>query len=304
MNSALAPYAFGLLAVIVIYLLSRAVTGSWSPIALARGNNRQTSTSLLQNLVFTVVTIFAYVTVVAARCIARQPSEPLPPLPTLPINLLIMMGFSFATSTGSKYIAISNIQKRLTTTEDNSNVVSNRDGDVDLIKVQMLIWTFVAAAIYVVMLVAFVSAKCYLDTIAAAACPNGAALPDIDGSLLVLMGLSEGGYVAGKLVSRTAAAPRIEHLLPAKAKPKEQVSILGMFFGESKEGNSIILKNSSGDEYAVPSDSVLEWGDTKIRFDVPDTLPLGGYTLRVNSNGQTGESKDFTIASAQPNSPP
>jgi len=139
--------------------------------------------------------------------------------------------------------------------------------------------------------VSFVSTKTYAQ-------PGQGALPDVDGALLVLMGAAQGAYIGGKLVSSEAAAPKIEHILPSEAPAGETVSVLGNFFGEGMEGDSIIFVNQAGMEHPVPYDpnnpNIPEWTDTRIKFIVP-ALPQGTYNVRVRSNSQTGESREFRI---------
>lgn len=291
------PYLWGIVALICMYLLSLFGTRSRNPFYLARGHNGQFSTSLFQNLIFTILTVFAYVTVVAARFIDSPPGEPLPALPAVPINLLVLMGLSITTSTTSKAIAITSQAEGKSSAEDKSTLLKDRDDKFDLTKAQMLIWALVAVGVYLVVLYSFISAKCYLGVNVPDLCPKDAALPDIDAAFLVLMGVSQGTYVAGKLVSRTAAKPLIEHILPTEAKAKEQVSIEGHFFGEGKDGNSLILKKdeASGAEAGIPMADIKDWKETKILFEVPDTLASGKYILSVRSGGQTGDGKDFEV---------
>lgn len=287
------PYFFGWLALAVMYVVSIAVTRSGWPWALARGHNNQLSASLLQFFVFTAVTVFAYVTVYAARVIALAPNEQLPSLPEVPVNLLILMGLSVATASSSKAITITYLQQNQLPTEDKSSLIANREGASDLTKVQMIIWTLIAAAIYIIRINRFIVTQEYAQ--------GNIALPDIDGALLVLMGASQGGYVAGKLVSRAVATPVIEHLVPAKAKAAELVSILGNFFGDTKEGNSVILKDQAGHEHELPAQSIVEWTNTKIRFNVPAQLapqanqPTIKYSVRVRANAQTSAGMELEI---------
>lgn len=173
------PYFWGVVALAAMYVISWCVTRSYLPWSLARGNNKKLSTSQIQFVVFTVVTVFAYVTVFAARFIYSAEGEPLPPLSDLPLNLLILMGLSFTTMTASKAITISYLQKNEITGDDKSNLVANREGVTDLKKVQMLVWTLVAAAVYTFRIMAFVNNKEFASA-------DVTTFPDIDGALLVL----------------------------------------------------------------------------------------------------------------------
>jgi hypothetical protein len=247
------------------------------------------------------VTVFAYSTTFAARALEVPANSPMPPLPQIPVNLLILMGLSVATASGSKGITVSYLQKGEIPQEDKGNVFENREGVTDLTKVQMLIWTLIAVVIYVVGFTSFIGAKCYLPADAREErglpnepyqCPEGFALPDIDGALLVLMGVSQGGYVAGKLVSRTTG-PKVERMLPTKAKANQDVAVYGAFFGDNKVGNSIIFRNASGEEEEIPIEKITGWTDAKVTFNVPEKFapepdqPSKHYTVQVRANSQT-----------------
>ncbi len=286
------PYLYGLFTLLVLYVLSCAFTKSLSPFALARGHNTELSTSLLQFWIFTLVTVFAYVVVFSARIIATGLDKPFPSAPDIPINLLVLMGFSVVTVSGSKGITVSYLQENKTSKDDMSNLVKNRDGDTDLTKVQMLIWTLIAAVVYVVKVIRFVEAQEFIAT--------ELMLPDIDGSLLVLMGVSQGGYIGGKLVGKTLPLPVIEDILPKKASTGETVSILGINFGKDDKNNALIIKTQDK-ELVLPSTAILEWTDTKINFTVPsdftpaDKKKVITGKVSIRSSAKTSEEKTLDI---------
>lgn len=288
------PYFYGFIALLIIYFFSVLFTKSWWPWALANGYNGKLSASQIQFFIFTLVTIFSYVTVFAARLINLDPSADFPSLPVIPANLLVLMGLSVATTVSSKAISISYLEQRRLPQEDQSTLTKNREGDTDLIKVQMLIWTVIAAIVYIIRITRFIANKEFIPVDPT----QGLALPDIDGALLVLMGLAEGGYVGGKLVGRSIPIPVIESIIPTKIKTQEEVNILGYGFGVNKEGNSIVYKDSGNNEGEIPADKILEWTDTKIRFVLPDKLaPTPNhptdqiYSLKIRSSAQMGEAK-------------
>jgi hypothetical protein len=72
----------------------------------------------------------------------------------------------------------------------------------------MLIWTFITAGIYLVTLRDFIADQGYKAA--------ETALPDVDGALLVLMGVAQGGYIGGKLVSQSTGISKIERILPSQ----------------------------------------------------------------------------------------
>ncbi len=265
------PYAIGFAGLILMWIASKAVTGSWAPWALAQGYNGNPSTSQLQFLLFTVLTVFAYVTAAGGRIAHGD----LAGLPAIPLNLLILMGLSVVTAATSKGITISYLAQKRLPSGDRSTAVANREGATDLTKVQMLTWTLIAAGIYLSQFIGFINAEGHLQ--------GAVALPDVDGALLVLVGASQGGYVAGKLVAGTAG-PIIERLVPSSVQVGGSMNILGLAFGNDKDGSSVILTGPGGQEHNVAS--VTDWKDTKIVFSVPGLAP-GAWKLQVRANGIT-----------------
>jgi hypothetical protein len=279
-------YFWGVISLLLLWVISWSVTGSWNPVAMAKGHGSDLSLSLLQNLLFTAVAVFAYVTVYAARVIAGGP-EGLTALPNVPENLVIMMGLSVVTAAASKGITVSYLREGELPARDKSGIASDRDGRTDLTKVQMLIWTLVAVVVYLVTFFHQMAESCPAASVTCAA-----TMPDVDRALLVLMGVSQGGYVAGKLVSRSANVPTIDHVLPNKAKVGDAVAIHGQCLGASPQGNAIILREAAtNQEYAVTSAS---WNDALIQFTVP-AIPLKAYQLMVRANGTTTSPSDLEV---------
>lgn len=303
-------YIWGWVAIIVFWLVGWITAGKKRPWALAIGNDGNLSGSLLQFLIFTGVTIFAYVSAFAARAIEIGASSSMPLLPEIPINLLILMGFSVATASSSKSVTVSYLQSGDLPKDNKGNAVKGRDGKSDLTKVQMIVWTLIAAVIYIVGFRSFMSAKCYLPsdlrekTENASQCPEGFALPDIDGALLILLGASQGGYVAGKLVTRSFE-PKINHTLPTSVKVNGKVSVYGTFLGEGNDGeNIIILSEVAGENEKIPIDSefIEEWTDSKIVFKLPDKAkPKGNeskreFVLEVMVNSRTVQGDKLSVS--------
>jgi hypothetical protein len=135
-----------------------------------------------------------------------------------PQNVLIAMGFSVVTAAGAKGITVSYLNAKggpitdsrvaargpddgTSNTADTQKlrggIFSTDDGTPDLSKIQMLLWTFVAAIVFIYQ-VASADPQC-IPT-ATTHC-----FPDIDGALMALMGLGSGAYLGNKIVSTGAA---------------------------------------------------------------------------------------------------
>jgi hypothetical protein len=295
-------YFLGFVALGVLYIISVVVTkGNWNPFALALGVDNNISVSLLQFLIFTYLTIFAYVVVFVARYQSQHLTTP----PDIPVNLLILMGLSVATATASKGIVVSYVdQNKLPDVgaNDKSGTIQDKNGNIALTKIQMLIWTCITVAIYVATLVKFVGDGKY----------NQVALPDVDGALLVLMGAAQGAYIGGKLVSTATNTPIIERIIPSPVKLNAppspikmtnappspiKMTIRGRLFGDS-QGNNAVLYRDAGTwaQREVPVIVQAQWTDNKIEFDIPSEMQKAGtYTMWVTVDGQMSNGCDIVV---------
>src|SRR5438105_11966794 len=98
--------------------------------------------------------------------------------------------------------------------------------------------------------------------------PSRCGLPDIDGALMVLMGLGQGAYLGKKLTVMTPIA-RLRALAPANGKPGDPITIYGASFGATQNGSLITLDGTP------LADAPQTWQDTQIRFTIPNRHPNG-----------------------------
>src|SRR5262249_20848201 len=118
--------------------------------------------------------------------------------------------------------------------------------NVDLSKLQMLCFTFVAVTIYLIQLLT-----------QSASPPE---LVDIPPALMVLMGLSQGAYLGQKLV--TTQTPRITGLTPAAGGPGTSVTLRGVSSGASQGGSVLAVDGR-------PVLNITSWSDAAVQFDWP-----------------------------------
>jgi hypothetical protein len=181
-------------------------TGSWNPKKIVLGKDGPTSTSKLQWFLWLVVVFFAYVTLWVIR--ARQGN--FGALPDIPTNLMVVLGFSTVTTAAAQGIHIANDRKQSAAaaasppsqpppptppatpapTGQPGGALLDDSGLIDISKTQMIAFTFVAIGVFLATLFHQLAVN-----------PVTTTLPDIDRSLLVLMGISQGGYLGKKLVS-------------------------------------------------------------------------------------------------------
>ncbi|MDQ3915365.1 MAG: hypothetical protein M3323_08585 [Actinomycetota bacterium] len=251
------PYLVGLGAVIVAMALMKVVANTWNPLRLARGEDGKTSTSKLQFVLWTGVIAFSYVVLLAERIRAKDVT----PIDDLPRNVLIAMGLSVVTLAGAKGITVSYLNSgRVVKTpaeEGAPGAVVDDGGNVDLVKIQMLLWTAIAIVAYL------------FDVIDQVEASDFDMLPDIDASLMVLMGLGQGAYLGSKLVTTTT--PRLTSLTPSAAAPGDTVSLTGAAIGTTQTGTQVTMDGS-----VIAATSAADTPDSAITFTVPDAHPTKG----------------------------
>jgi len=194
------PYFYGVLALGVLWLIAGIFGGLWNPLNLAIGYDGRFSTSKFQWWLWTAVVFFSYTVLYSARALAGN----FDPIAEIPANVLYVMGISTLTMAAAKGVTVSAVGKGFNVKPDAADkkqkpslkqVVTDDNGVADLSKIQIVAWTLLVSAIYIIQVVHAV--------------PDGGDigdLPDIDRSLMLLMGFGSGGYLARKIVSPDSGA--------------------------------------------------------------------------------------------------
>lgn len=194
------------LAGLAVFWFAVAVATHFHPLRIVVGEDGIPSTSKFQFFMWTAVVVFSYI---ALFCLRPQSGGYIP-LEPVPANLLIAMGISAATAVGAKAIAAQGapppaappavVVAAGTTAEGNQAVVVTAqaqtlggllledDGSPDLAKIQLVIWTFIALAIYLFFVFQNLT-------------QHVRAIPDIDRTLMLLMGLGHSAYLGKKIAS-------------------------------------------------------------------------------------------------------
>ncbi len=136
-----------------------------------------------------------------------------------------------------------------------------------LARYQMFLWTMIGVALYLLIFFSNIS-----QTLANNGSPQNLTIPDIDSMLVVLMGLSQGGYLGSKLVARGQVS--INKIEIMTTKDKEYVSIFGMNFGE-KEGTVWC------DDQPISKE--ITWDDTRINILKP-TQFKDSSTIKIRTH--------------------
>jgi hypothetical protein len=255
------PFLIGLLALLVLLVAFRVIGGTWHVGKLWEGSDGRPSASKLQWFLWTLTVLYAYVVIFAAR-VLQGSYEPIAEIPT---NVLLAMGFSATTMATAKgittsYILNGKLQKPATNPDgspdaaNKSNMFLDESGFPELSKIQMLVWTAVAVVIYL------------FSVYDAVRHQRTTALPDIDGALMVLMGLGQGAYLGKKLTTTDQA--RLTGLSTGGAASGAEVTITGESFGESQDGSLITFNGRP-----IPTGAGTVWTDSSLTFTIPAQIP-------------------------------
>jgi hypothetical protein len=249
-----------------------------NPLELAMGADGRLSSSIFQYVVWTSVVVFSYVLLWSTRAIFGQGPDKLRAISELPENLLLAMGFSVTTLAGAKAITMSFVRggelskEKPAEGEANAGLLTKDDLKTpDLAKVQMLVWTLIAAVMY---LVNVFKAQADFQTCGTAGHP-ACQIPDIDGVLMVLMGLAQGAYLGNKLTTRET--PRLSRTDPITGGRGAIVKILGEAFG-TQSGGEIRLNGKP-----LPA---RNWKETEIEVAVPSRRPSDSGVWRFGEIAQ------------------
>jgi hypothetical protein len=218
--------AFGIAAAALAVVLLVVVAGAGRGVLakLVCGSDGRTSTSKTQAVVWTGIALFGLLEVFVERVMLGISDFG----SVVPVNMLIAMGFSVTTMTAAKGITVSYIASGLVDKRGNATLgglVTDDDGEPELSKIQMLAFTLVAVAIYLVRMALQETTP-----------PE---ITDIEPALMVLMGLSQGAYLGKKLV--TTESPRVAGMAPARGKPGDRVTLTGTNLGSATAGTVVTV---------------------------------------------------------------
>jgi hypothetical protein len=280
----------GLGVLALLYFLVSLPAKSLNPWKLVEGADGRPSTSKLQWFLWIVVVLWAYV----ALWVIRAHSGNYSAINTVPANLLTVLGFSTGTAAAAKGItsAYTN-SKRITkppaplvsnadittatataSTAANSSpsggILSDDSGVPELAKIQMMGFTIIAIGIFLANVIHQIVSSQIAST------PSVVGLPDIDSSLLVLMGISQGGYLGKKLV--TFGTPILYAPNPSRAASTDAVTVPGASLGLQQPGSQLLVNDAP-----IATSS---WTDGSIGFVVPANNPASDVKWQLNEPAQ------------------
>jgi hypothetical protein len=194
----ISPYTWGVAVIAMLYLIGGLYGGAWNPMKLVEGSDGRPSSSKFQWLFWTVIVLFSYVVLYVTRARFGYDEG----MAEIPTNVLYAMGFSAMTLTAAKGVTVGYVNSgRLTKTEaatredrSISRLLTDDEGYPDLTKIQMMAWTLLTGAIYLTRVMQLTYANIHRDA-------DLLQMPDIDKSLMLLMGLGQGTYLGKKVTS-------------------------------------------------------------------------------------------------------
>lgn len=286
---ALGPVVDGLILLAADKILKREnrVYRVWD---LIRDGEGYPSLARFQFFIWTLIIIACFTTIVTLRM--RTGLNLIPG--QLPANLLILMGISTAVVPVSQEVSKDRYgqeAKSWRTLSEGALEKLKKDkplrgmllenGKPSFTRFQMFSWTLLSVFFYILGFAAVVNtfhveyfAHLALgETELAIEVAKSLALPEIDQTLVFLMGLSQGGYVGGKIVA--PRVPKILTVTPLPIKNNEKVTIRGVNFGHVQDQIWLGHKPMK----------IEQWSDEKIDVEKPNLSP----EVIKNVRGKTGE---------------
>jgi hypothetical protein len=242
---------------VVLYGVAVVITRHWRLKDLLNGFDGLGSTSKFQWFLWLIAILYGYVAIWVLRAWQGDYTA----LSNIPVNTLTVLGFSTGTAAAAKGITLGYVQTgkvAKTGAPDNSTaatsggIFQDDSGAPELAKIQMIAFTIIAIGIFLATV---------FHQIATGDIKDG--LPNIDSSLLVLMGISQGGYLGKKLV--TFGTPALLALNPLEGAPGTTVTVTGSSLGAQQSTSQLLLNGASI--------TATSWSDTSIQFDIPAVDP-------------------------------
>ena len=262
------------------------------------------SLSLFQFLMWTWVVIFSFVLIYSIKILAGDYNLA---GSIIPQNLLILMGISTAVPIVSTGISrayyerdptlensVKDAFKEVDTKELEKKRKENPVGQMlkenqkpTLGRYQMFAWTFIGIFIYLFSLSTLVASSDQPQEI------SKMSVPDVDITIVVLMGLSSTAFLGLKTVSNFMS---IREVFPEAVKAGGEISIFGKNFGE--ESDTVWIGNKAVKASDHPS-NITMWTDERIDVKVPTSVQGKEFEVRVVKKGSSVKySKPIKIESS------
>jgi hypothetical protein len=306
-------FTIAIIAVVVITLVSRRIIRKLqSPkypdhrskfFDMIRGQDMVPSLSVFQFLLWTFVLMFAFIGVYFVRIFGGVSDPPQGPLP---VYLLAITGISVTTPIISSLITSFRFSPR---TYDYSSQDTSQEAEEEtpppakrpafgemlrlnekpaLSRFQMFAWTWISIGIYLSVLFSKIGAT--------STSVWNLSVPDIDPTLVVLMGLSQVAFLGLKTTGSTGI--QISKIYPLHAKPKQILSIFGKNFGEDRQ---IVWIGTEIQITSTDHEHLIFWSEDRIDIRIPHDIPSGrSYQIMVVKGGASRIAKDKVSIESSP----
>jgi hypothetical protein len=262
-----APQDIGFGALLFIYAAYVLATDDLEIWDVALGFDGRASTSKFQPFLWSIVVVWGFVAVLAARWDAGLGAT----FVEIPENVLIVLGLAIGTGLAAKVITVNQVESgkldkpEAEQPEGPAPLFLDDKGHVDLYKAQTMAFTFVAVGAFL----AAVAAGLHDPA-------SATSLPDIDPTLMVLMGFGSAAYLGGKLASGTTnttdtfiASISRDVVSLAAAAPERTIILTGTNFGATRGSGQLIVNG------VVLQSPIAKWVDDSIEFVFPQTGTAG-----------------------------
>jgi hypothetical protein len=256
---------------------------------IIRADDGYPALSIFQFLLWTFIILFVFLTIYLIRIFGGVFD---PPQASLPINILALMGISVAVPATSyvisayRYKSAEQKEKSRMEKKPAFSTMLTEDNRPTLSRFQMFAWTWISIAIYL--------AVFFLDVSIISRPVEQLRLPDIDPTLVILMGLSQAAYLGGKIASKITL--EVTKVNPTEPKLGQIMSIFGTFSDKTIGGivwlNGRALQSTSKNE-------VLSWSADRIDIRVPSDLEPGQYKIEIAAGGALVEVGEKVIIKEQ-----
>jgi len=279
-------FAISFLVVVLIVFVARTILKRGkekaSFIDIFRDRDWYPSLAIFQFFVWTLVIIFGFFGVYLIRVfngVFEAPTE-------IPTGLLALMGISVIVPVVSG--GVSSIKYKTSDSEESKkkgkavgfSTMLQEKGKPSLPRFQMFGWTWIGITIYLILLFSNVVEKVDENKF------DELILPDLDQALVVLMGMSQGAYLGGKIV--TQQEMKITRITPSDQKAGGPITIIGTNFGDNR-GFVIFDKN-------VIRDKIKSWDNSMIEVEIPVGITKGTHPVQVEKDGLLSDEKEYETA--------
>jgi hypothetical protein len=270
--------------IFIIYLIAKG-----GEFRLIRDASGYASLAKFQLLMWTIIIGFAFFGIYLTRIFGGVPDPP----PNIPTNLLTLMGISIIVPALNKKASDYRYgppEVPYSAKGSLVGMVQEGEGDgterTELTRLQMFFWTLISVTIYLFLLY-FTVNRDMADVV-------NLALPEIDGTLVVLMGLSQAGYLGAKIAvpgrpETTYTIQRMPIGVAAAAIAPVPINIEGRNFGALR--GQIIY-----DDRVLDGGSITLWSNNRIQVNVPLALATAGnHNIIVITKNQVTRPRQFSL---------